>query len=310
MARAAAETSYDWYNPTSFGMDVLGAASLMGSNALIRRAALESIGGYQPGLAEDLATSLALHSAGWRSAYVAKPMAPGLAPASLVAWYDQQLKWARGVFEVMLTAFPRAVRRLSWGLRLAYLVRLTKYWVGPVVLLHLLLSGSVLFAPAPQRALVQDYLLHLLPLALADLIIRREALRLYRHPSVPVVVPLRALSLIYFTWPVYNLAWLMALLRLPLSFRPTPKAPIGGLNPAWLLPQGLASLAMVAGLVLTLADGRGLPVHFLVFFVAAQVALQVVLILSWLRWRRRLRQPAHPLPALGSLLDGEPDPQA
>jgi hypothetical protein len=102
----------------------------------------------------------------------------------------------------------------------------------------------------------------------------------------------------------------MALLRLPLSFRPTPKAPIGGLNPAWLLPQGLASLAMVAGLALTLADRRGLPVHFLVFFVAAQVALQVVLILSWLRWRRRLRQPAHPLPALGSLLDGEPDPQA
>lgn len=305
MARAAAETSYDWYNPTSFGMDVVGGASMMGSNALIRRTALEGIGGYRAGLAEDLATSLALHAAGWRSAYVAKPMAPGLAPATLVAWYDQQLKWARGVFEVMLTDFPGAFRRLPWSLRLAYFVRLTKYWIGPAVLLHLVLSGSVLFAGAGHRALVQDYLLHLLPLVLADMLIRREALRRYRHPSVPVTIPVRALSLIYFTWPVYNLAWLMAWLRLPLAFRPTPKAPIGGLHPAWLLPQVVASVGMVGGLAITLADRRGLPVHFLVFFVAAQVALQVVMILSWLRWRRDMRRRlAAPAPApLNGLTD-------
>jgi cellulose synthase (UDP-forming) len=115
VAQAAAETALDFYNPTTFGMDALRSATLMGSNALIRRAALEGIGGYQPGLAEDLATSLALHAAGWRSVYVARPLAPGLAPATLVAWYTQQLKWARGVFEILLTAFPRAFTRLDWG---------------------------------------------------------------------------------------------------------------------------------------------------------------------------------------------------
>jgi cellulose synthase (UDP-forming) len=291
MAQAATETSYDWYNPTSCGMDVVGGASLMGSNALIRRTALESIGGYRAGLAEDLATSVALHAAGWRSVYVACPLAPGLAPASLVAWYDQQLKWARGVFEVMLTSFPRAFTRLSWGLRLAYLVRLTKYWVGPAVLLHLLLTAVVLFAQAPARALVQDYLLHLLPLALADLWIRREALRLYRHPSIPAIVPVRALALIYFTWPVYNLAWLMAVLRLPLSFRPTPKAPIGGLNPLWLLPQALTSGVLFVGLSQTVADPQSRPYPLVILFAALQIALQLALILSWLRWRRNYPRP-------------------
>jgi len=51
VADAAIETSLEFYNPTSLGADRIGGATLMGSNALIRRAALESIGGYQPGLA-------------------------------------------------------------------------------------------------------------------------------------------------------------------------------------------------------------------------------------------------------------------
>jgi hypothetical protein len=131
-SRAASESCLDFFNPTSIGMDGLGGATLIGSNALIRRRALESIGGYKPGLAEDLATSLALHAGGWRSVYVAEPLAPGLAPADLNAWFTQQFKWARGVFEVLLTAYPRLVGRLSWGQRLSYGVRTTYYWVGCV----------------------------------------------------------------------------------------------------------------------------------------------------------------------------------
>jgi cellulose synthase (UDP-forming) len=68
LAQAAIETSLEFYNPTSLGADGIGGATLMGSNALIRREALESVGGYQSGLAEDLATSIQLHAAGWKSA--------------------------------------------------------------------------------------------------------------------------------------------------------------------------------------------------------------------------------------------------
>lgn len=80
VAQAGAESSLDFYNPTSIGADGIGSATLVGSNALIRRQALQDIGGYKPGLAEDLATSIALHAAGWRSLYVRKPLAPGFAP--------------------------------------------------------------------------------------------------------------------------------------------------------------------------------------------------------------------------------------
>lgn len=154
IAQAAAETSLDFYNPTSLGMDALHSVTMMGSNALIRRDALLSIGGYRPGLAEDLATSIALHAAGWRSAYVAHPLAPGLAPSSIASWFTQQLKWARGVFEVLLADYPRLFRRLSGPQRLCYAVRMTKYWIGPVVFVHLLLTLQVLLSrpePRPRR---------------------------------------------------------------------------------------------------------------------------------------------------------------
>jgi cellulose synthase (UDP-forming) len=306
IAGAAAETSLDFYNPTSLGMDALRSATLMGSNALIRRTALEGIGGYQLGLAEDLATSLLLHMAGWRSAYVAEPLAPGLAPATLLAWYTQQLKWARGVFEVLLALMPRAFARLDWSQRLAYMVRTTKYWIGPVVLLHLTLtSGAVLLARAPTQALVRGYLLQLVPLVISDLWIRREALRLWRHPSVSHSVPLRALMLVYFSWPIYCLAWVMAVLRLPLGFQPTPKSATGRLRPVFLLPQFAASVVLLLALIVALSGQRGTPDPVLLLTVAGQLTLPVWLVLSRVAWQitHRGRQPANDALALNPLVD-------
>jgi cellulose synthase/poly-beta-1,6-N-acetylglucosamine synthase-like glycosyltransferase len=285
VARAAAETSIDFYNPTSIGMDALRSTTMMGSNAVIRRAALAGIGGYQPGLAEDLATSLALHAAGWRSAYLAEPLAPGLAPATLMAWYTQQLKWARGVFEVLLTRLPKAFARLDWTQRLVYLVRTTKYWVGPIVLLHLALTGWAAFmAEAPARSLAIKYLLCLAPLIASDIWIRREALRRWRHPSVAPIVPLRALLLVYFSWPIYSLAWLMTLLRLPLRFRLTPKTASERTHPVIVLPQLAVSLGLLTGLILGLSGHRGAPEPLLIGALAAQLGPHVGLLVSWAAW--------------------------
>ena len=175
VAQAAIETSLDLHNPTSMGMDGLESVTLQGSNALIRRAALDQIGGYQPGLAEDLATSIRLHAAGWRSAFVAEPLAPGLAPVDLAGWFTQQLKWARGVFEVLLTTYPRQFGRLTWGQRLSYAVRSTSHLIGPLVFVHLaVLVGALMTGERIVQASLQQYLLHCAPLAAA-----------FRMPWVP-----------------------------------------------------------------------------------------------------------------------------
>lgn len=292
VSKGAAETALDFYNPTSLGMDGMGAATLMGSNALIRRQALVSIGGYRPGLAEDLATSLQLQAAGWRSVYVAKPLAPGLAPPDLRAWFIQQFKWARGVFELLVTVYPRVFGRLTWGQRLSYAVRMTKYWIGPLVALHLVATILILiFGDAELRMVFHHYLRHIAPLAVADAVIRYVALKSWRHPSVRSTSFVRAITLVYSTWPTYTLAWFMALTRIPLRFRATPK-PLQGsaeganrsgrslLPPVWLLPQLGALLLLAGGLWYTVVVSEHSP-SLLLAFALVQAVLQLRILAVW-----------------------------
>ena len=296
VARAAADTSLDYYNPTSLGASEVGGTTLMGSNALIRRKALESIGGYKPGLAEDLATSLALHADGWQSEYVAEPLAPGLAPPDLAAWFTQQLKWSRGVFELLLTVYPRVFSRLTWGQRLSYAVRMTKYWIGPAVAFHLFATIAILiFEDFETRARFHAYLYHLMPLVVFDVIIRHLALRLYSHEEMPKNSLIRAVTLVYATWPIYLVAWIMAVLRLPLGFRSTPKSVSGNLNPLWLVPQILAIGLLAAGIAYTVLY-IGHPVSILLLLALVQGFLQLFLLAKWLQLEIKIRKkvPAYP----------------
>jgi cellulose synthase (UDP-forming) len=294
VARAAMETSLEFYNPTCLGAYGIGGATLMGSNALIRRTALASIGGYQPGLAEDLATSIALHADKWASAYVAEPLAPGLAPPSFEAWFVQQLKWARGVFELLITAYPHLFGSLTWGQRLSYAVRMTKYWIGPVIGLHLFVTITVLIsASALVRISFHQYLIHLAPVALLDLLIRHLSLLYWRHSSTPKTSLIHAVVLVYATWPVYMLAWFMALVRLPLVFRLTPKSLTRDLNPLWLLPQAIVIFLLFLGGLYTVIVKDHRP-SLLLMFAVTQGFLQLWLFTKWLQSEviSTIRRPA------------------
>ncbi len=293
VARAGGESSYDFYNPTAKGADGLGGATLIGSNALIRREALASINGYHPGLAEDLATSIALHSMGWRSVYVAEPLAPGLAPPDLSAWFTQQLKWARGVFEVLLTDYPRLFGRLTWGQRLAYGVRLTYYWIGLVVGIHLCFTLGALFGRTNNAGTTfQGYLIHIAPLAMATLLVRTVALRVWRHPATPTSSLWRALLLVYLTWPTYVLAWAMAILRFPLAFRLTPKLSNGILGIRWILPQIITLFVMSSGIFYALLITPQYTQYPLVLAVASLESIPCVLLLVlWMKSSMRSRHP-------------------
>jgi cellulose synthase (UDP-forming) len=297
VSQAAADTSLDFYNPTSIGADGLNSATLIGSNALIRRQALLEIGGYKPGLAEDLATSIHLHAAGWRSVYVQEPLAPGIAPPDPSAWFTQQLKWARGVFELLLITYPKLFPKLSLGQRVAYGLRMTYYWIGVVFCLHLIAAlVALLRQDASALAAFEQYLWHLTPLATMVLLIRQLALRRWRHRSLPYKsLQWQPLALVLATWPVYTAAWLMALFRLPLSFRPTPKATDSdGLNPLWLLPQWSSVLLLLGGLIYH-SSRHGLTGFPLTYaFILALIGVQVPLLWHWLRGRFVSPEPILP----------------
>jgi cellulose synthase (UDP-forming) len=103
-ARGAAEQTYGFYGPGQMGLFGHGAAVAIGANCTFRRKALQSLGGHGIGLAEDLVTAIRIHGAGWRSVYVPEILSRGLVPEDLGSYYRQQLKWARGVYEVVFAA--------------------------------------------------------------------------------------------------------------------------------------------------------------------------------------------------------------
>lgn len=286
VAEAAAESSLDFYNPTSIGADGIRSATLIGSNALIRREALHTIGGYKPGLAEDLATSIALHAAGWDSIYIHEPLAPGLAPPDIAAWFTQQLKWARGVFELLITKYPPLFKKLRMGQRISYAVRMTYYWIGTFICIHLLLTIINLFRGSAALQTYETYLLHLMPLVTIILTIRQLALRRWRHRSLQQRIQWQPLTLVLATWPIYTIAWIMAALRVPLSFRPTPKTPAGRINPLWLLPQLIGIVLLLGGMIYAAGQVsvRSYPLVFL-------TALGLTIVQLPLLWNGMRKQP-------------------
>jgi len=281
VARAASDSSLDFYNPTSIGSNGLQSTTLVGSNALIRRATLESIGGYKPGLAEDLATSIAIHANGWRSVYVPEPLAPGYAPPDLVAWFTQQLKWAHGVFDLLVTAYPRYFKNLTTGQKISYAVRMTYYWIGPVVAWHLLATIGALWGGEAAVKSFEQYLQHLAPLGIMTALIRQLALRRWKHPALKSNYQVKPMALVFATWPIYSLAWIMAVLRIPLGFKSTPKTPSGGLNPRWMLPQVMVTIFLFAGLIYAFPLILATKSILLASFTIAQIVAHCVLLGQW-----------------------------
>lgn len=139
IARGAGYMQTVFYRFIQPGRNRFNAAFCVGTNVLFRRQAIEDVGGiYTDSKSEDVWTSIMLHERGWRSVYIPDVLAVGEAPESIEAYSKQQLRWATGGFEIMLTHSPLSPRRnLTTDQRIQYFVTATFYLTGisPLILL-------------------------------------------------------------------------------------------------------------------------------------------------------------------------------
>ena len=113
------------------GKDWWNAAFFCGSCALIRRSALNEIGGFATGtVTEDLHTSLRIHARGWRSVYHAEPLAFGIAPESIKPFLSQRVRWGQGAMHVWRSEGILLHKGLTWGQRLNYFASVLTYFDG------------------------------------------------------------------------------------------------------------------------------------------------------------------------------------
>jgi cellulose synthase (UDP-forming) len=121
-----------FYEVIAPGKDRHNAMFWCGSATLLRRAALESVGGVLTDtVAEDFHTTIAMHARGWRSRYHNEVLVQGLAPHDLAGFLLQRARWARGNLAVFRTREnPITCRGLSFRQRLSYLTSLANYFNG------------------------------------------------------------------------------------------------------------------------------------------------------------------------------------
>jgi len=110
-----------FYGLLQDGNDLWNATFFCGSCAVLRRTALNEIGGIAvETVTEDAHTSLRMQTRGWNTAYINTPQAAGLATESLSAHVGQRIRWARGMVQILRTDNPLFVRGLKFSQRLCY----------------------------------------------------------------------------------------------------------------------------------------------------------------------------------------------
>ena len=117
-----------FYGVVQDGNDFWNATFFCGSCAVLRRSALDQIGGMAvETVTEDAHTSLRMQQNGWNTAYINIPQAAGLATERLSGHVKQRIRWARGMIQIMRTDNPLFARGLGPAQRLCYFNAMTHF---------------------------------------------------------------------------------------------------------------------------------------------------------------------------------------
>ncbi|MFN3543945.1 MAG: glycosyltransferase [Thiobacillus sp.] len=163
------------------GKDFWNAAFYCGSCAVIRRAALDRIGGFATGtVTEDLHTSLRLHKQGYRSVYHDESLAYGVAPAKIEPFLKQRIRWGVGAMNVWRKEGILFTSGLSLAQRINYLATVLAYFEGWQKAFFYFAPVYVLMAGAMPIAVDGGvFLLHFTPYLLLNFLAFEEISRGY-----------------------------------------------------------------------------------------------------------------------------------
>jgi cellulose synthase (UDP-forming) len=113
------------------GRDHHNSAFFAGSGGVLRRTALEEIGGFQyDTITEDIHTSLLLHAKGWESRYLNAVLSSGLMPETFEGYVKQRSRWATGCAQVLVRDNPLWKRGLSLAQRIDYFGAVYYFFLG------------------------------------------------------------------------------------------------------------------------------------------------------------------------------------
>ena len=145
IAKGAAQQTFQFYGPMMMTMNKYGTVLAIGANCTFQS--------KRPGfywwsccrVSRRYAYGYATSCKRLGICLCAEVLARGLVPSTLSAYYSQQLKWSRGVFELLVTSYPRLFKQFTWRQKLHYGIIPFYYLSGFIFLINFLIPVLSLF---------------------------------------------------------------------------------------------------------------------------------------------------------------------
>ncbi|MGB7443963.1 MAG: UDP-forming cellulose synthase catalytic subunit [Coleofasciculaceae cyanobacterium] len=162
-----------FYKVLQKGNDFWNAAFFCGSAAVIRKEHALQVGGIATEtVTEDCHTAFRLHSLGYKSIYYDKIMIAGLAPEKFSSYVGQQVRWARGMAQILRLENPMFNPKLNLTIpqRICYFSATSHFFYGiPRLIYAITPTLFLLFGIRPIQGLGLETLAYAMPHILLSL---------------------------------------------------------------------------------------------------------------------------------------------
>ena len=209
-----------FYEYISESKSIHNAMFMCGTNLIVRRKALDSIGGWdETVITEDFMTSMNLMIKGWKSYYYNFATAFGDGPINLTQFFKQQYRWSKGTFDSFRKNFFKLINpfsELKWMQKVEYTLSGIYFFVGFIWLIMIFMPILYLFFGIPGYK--TDPLLFTVvyfPYFLLSFLFFLGSLR-YRNYKISDMF--KAQSLTFLTLPSYTKAFIDSLFHIKSEF--------------------------------------------------------------------------------------------
>ncbi len=138
IAAGTAQAQEVFYKYVSPAKNISNSAFCVGTNMIFRRKAIDEIGGIARNNSEDIWTTYRLHENGWRTIFINKVLAVGVAPATIVSYFKQQRRWAKGGLSMLFEKNPLRSKKLNLDQKMQYFISNSFFLVGISILVYML----------------------------------------------------------------------------------------------------------------------------------------------------------------------------
>lgn len=145
IARGASEQTHFYYGPIQQGHYGADMPFLIGTSHLYRVEAMQEIGGYAPTISEDYLTGFKFINKGWKGVYVPTILARGLGPTSWADYFNQQMRWSYGLYEILFSHTRKLFLKLSFKQKINIFFSQLFYFNGLTLIFGVFLTLLYLF---------------------------------------------------------------------------------------------------------------------------------------------------------------------